>query len=248
LAYKGKIIGAAIGSVAGPLGSIIGALIGHLYDAGSKEWKYPGSLKPASALPLSREGRNFVTSLVGLSIAVAGCDGPVKDSQIEALKTFFRTNLETASLDPVNTIIKDSMKMSTKPDVSMLAIHYGNLTPFEGRLLLLRILFKIASADPEGISRKEERLIERIAGLLGLESDFPSVKSEFAWAEDRSYRILGISKSAGKEEIKKAYRRLASVYHPDRVSSLGKDFTLLAEEKFKMINDAYEGIRKTRAF
>lgn len=46
------------------------------------------------------------------------------------------------------------------------------------------------------------------------------------------YKILGVSKNASKEEIKKAYRDLAQKYHPDKV---GGD-----EKKFKEINEAYQ--------
>lgn len=47
------------------------------------------------------------------------------------------------------------------------------------------------------------------------------------------YDILGISRTAGKDEIKSAYRKLALQYHPDRNKSSG------AEEKFKEISEAY---------
>ena len=46
------------------------------------------------------------------------------------------------------------------------------------------------------------------------------------------YEILGISKSASEEEVKKAYRRLAHKYHPDRAEG--------DETKFKEINEAYQ--------
>ncbi len=48
------------------------------------------------------------------------------------------------------------------------------------------------------------------------------------------YQVLGVPRSAGADELKKAYRRLARKYHPD----VNKDPE--AEEKFKEINEAYE--------
>ena len=60
------------------------------------------------------------------------------------------------------------------------------------------------------------------------------------------YDILGISKSASADEIKKAYRRIAMKYHPDKVSHLGDDVRKSADEKFAMVNEAYEKIKKER--
>lgn len=59
-------------------------------------------------------------------------------------------------------------------------------------------------------------------------------------ADSDYYKILGVSKTASPEEIKKAYRKLALQYHPD------KNKTKEAEEKFKEINHAYEVLSDTR--
>lgn len=58
------------------------------------------------------------------------------------------------------------------------------------------------------------------------------------------YQVLGVSKDASEEEIKKAYRKLSRIYHPDaNVNNPNKD---QAEEKFKEIQQAYQQIMKER--
>src|SRR5207247_6072926 len=54
------------------------------------------------------------------------------------------------------------------------------------------------------------------------------------------YALLGVARDAGEADIKKAYRRLAMQYHPDRVAAAEKT---AAEEKFKEITEAYEVLR-----
>jgi uncharacterized membrane protein YkvA (DUF1232 family) len=57
------------------------------------------------------------------------------------------------------------------------------------------------------------------------------------------YTVLGIPRSAKPAEIKAAYRKLAQRYHPDRVSHLGEEFRILAEARFKEIQQAYESLQ-----
>ena len=58
--------------------------------------------------------------------------------------------------------------------------------------------------------------------------------------EEDPYNILGINRTASKEEIKKAYMKQAALYHPDKVQHLGEEFQRLAHEKLVAINNAYE--------
>ncbi|MBL0700447.1 MAG: DnaJ domain-containing protein [Desulfosarcina sp.] len=57
------------------------------------------------------------------------------------------------------------------------------------------------------------------------------------------YNVLDVSRNASPEEIKKAYRKLANQYHPDKVAHLGDEFKKLAEERFKEIQEAYQTLK-----
>lgn len=60
------------------------------------------------------------------------------------------------------------------------------------------------------------------------------------------YSVLGVSRDASDEEVKKAYRRLSRKYHPDaNINNPNKD---QAEEKFKEIQQAYDQIMKEREY
>lgn len=58
------------------------------------------------------------------------------------------------------------------------------------------------------------------------------------------HEILGVTPGASQEEIKAAFKRLAGKYHPDKVAHLGDEFKVLAEDKFKEIQAAYQQLRK----
>jgi hypothetical protein len=57
------------------------------------------------------------------------------------------------------------------------------------------------------------------------------------------HEVLGVSPGASPSEIREAYRRLATQYHPDKVAHLGQELRTLAEEKFKAIQAAYDALR-----
>ena len=97
------------------------------------------------------------------------------------------------------------------------------------------------------IHREEIRVIHTIAGYLNINNkDYESIKAIFIKDMDSAYKILEIDSSASDGEVKKAYRKMAVKYHPDKVAHLGKEIQRTAEEKFKAVSDAYNEIKKQR--
>lgn len=60
------------------------------------------------------------------------------------------------------------------------------------------------------------------------------------------YRVLGITRSATNDEVRKAYRLMAMKYHPDKVTNLGEEVRKNAENQMRKINEAYERIKAAR--
>ena len=114
------------------------------------------------------------------------------------------------------------------------------------RLELIHILYGLSASDGD-VHEKEIHVIQTIANYLNINNnDYESIKAIFAKDSEAPYRVLEIDRSASGDEIKKAYRKMANKYHPDKVAHLGKEMQDLAEEKFKAVNDAYQNIKKER--
>jgi len=254
MAITGKLIGALIGSIAGPFGTLFGGLIGHLFDRASEDRQFLGAASRSripQSDPVSSAQVNFLTCLIGLSISVADADGNVKVSHIDAMREFFRRNFSFSSVDQdvIQRLIDEMYRNRMRIDIQGLCAYYAAVSTFEGRVLLLRLLFQIACADARGISATEEDLIRRITSLLGLADQiYYQVRAEFLQESGRAWKILGLSPEADVERIKSAYRQLSLQNHPDKVANLGPEFVKVAEEKFKAIQEAYEEIRRERGF
>ena len=62
------------------------------------------------------------------------------------------------------------------------------------------------------------------------------------------YEVLGVSKDASKDEVKKAYRKKAMKFHPDRLTEAGIDAQNAAKESFLKVQKAYDHICKQKGW
>ncbi|MCL4484120.1 MAG: DnaJ domain-containing protein [Bacteroidetes bacterium] len=77
-------------------------------------------------------------------------------------------------------------------------------------------------------------------------SDYTSIEAMLIPKTDWAYDVLELQPTASDDEVKKAYRKMAVKYHPDKVSYLGEEIQQAANEKFKKVNEAYQQISKER--
>jgi DnaJ like chaperone protein len=241
MAKFGKWLGGGLGwAVGGPIGAIFGFVLGSMFDGGSE------ALKTTSGTGYSGQttAGGYVMSLLVLTAAVMKADGKVLKSELDYVKKFMVHNFGEASATEAVRMLRDLLDQTIPVDEVCNQIH-KNMN-YSARLQLLHFLFGIAQADGE-VDVKEKELIAYISREMGLNAkDFESIQAMFVPNTEADYKILEIEPTATNEEIKKAYRRMAMKYHPDKVSTLGNDFENAAKEKFQSVNRAYENIKKER--
>ena len=235
----GKWIGGGLGfAMGGPIGAVLGFLVGSVVDNTTVQTS--GYVTSAR----STAPGDFGMSLLVLVAAIMKADGKVVKSELDYVKQFFIRQFGQSSAREALLMLKDILKQDIP--VKDVCNQISKNMDYSSRLQLLHLLFNISGADGD-ISRSEVEATEKISGYLGItSSDYVSIRNMFVPETDSSYKILEIEPSATDEEIKKAYRRMAMKYHPDKVSHLGEEFRKTADEKFKKVNEAYEKIKKER--
>ncbi len=248
MAKYAKWIGGALGfTLGGPIGAIIGFAIGSMID---------GSTAVAKSEPFSGRRRtgsygyatagDFTVSLLVLSAAVMKADGKVMRSELDYVKRFFVRQFGERRASEYVLLLRDIMN---KPvDLRAVSNQIKQNMQHPLRLQLLHYLFGLAEADGR-LAAVEMRVIEDIARYMAIsDKDFDSIRAMFGQDSQSAYKILEIHESASESEIKKAYRRMAVKYHPDKVTHLGKEFQTAAREKFQKVQEAYEALKKERGF
>jgi uncharacterized membrane protein YkvA (DUF1232 family) len=115
-------------------------------------------------------------------------------------------------------------------------------------VVILGALYWYFIYRPAKIRAQYERSYHREGEGKGRESSQESqerAQTDKRFSKPNPYEVLGIHRGASIDEIKMAYRKLATKYHPDKVDHLGDEFKVLAEQKFKEIQEAYQQLVST---
>ena len=255
MAYA-KWIGGAVGwALGGPIGGVMGYWLGKMFsdDSLAMDGGMPGGAGHAGSERAHSRTRtrptqagDFALSMVVLSAAVMQADNRVLKSELDYVKSFFKTNFGQAQAEQLTLALREALKNPV--DVRGVCMQIRANMPHAKRLLLLQYLYGIARADGN-VDSREVDLIRRMASALGIsDKDRASIEAPFHSDKPDPYTVLEVDQSASDAEVKKAYRRLALKFHPDKVRDMGEAYAKQAEVRFLEVQDAYEHLKKVRGF
>ncbi len=245
----GKWIGGALGwAMGGPIGGMIGFAIGAMADDKSFKGVRTGEQQQTQTnyrqYRHQTQSGDFASALIVLSAAVMRADNRLLKSELDFIREFYTKQFGSAAAAQHIGVLKELLQKEIPLREVCEQIRHFMEHPM--RLQLLYYLFGIAKADGN-VDKAEMQIIETIANYLGLNAkDYESLKAMHYKDSESAYKILEIEPSAADDEVKKAHRKMAMKYHPDKVRGLGEQHEKSAQEKFIKVQDAYEQIKKER--
>ena len=235
MGFSKWIVGALGWAIFGPIGGILAFWLASRAEEtaeieGEQAWH-------------QGQRNSFLMSLLVLSASVIKADGKTTSQELATLRSFFTRNFGAQAGGEAEEILREIL---TK-DYNLYEVcgQIRSCMDYSQRLQLYHYLVALGACD--GLHQREVDVLETIATYIGLsKAEVDSIFAQFRPSNDKNYKILEIDPSASNDEVKKAYRKMAIKYHPDKVATLGEDVQKAAEEKFKAVNQAYEAICKER--
>jgi DnaJ like chaperone protein len=262
--FAGKLIAGLICfSALGPLGLLIGLYVGHQFDKGL------GGIRPMSAQQQKQVSDSYFKTVFSLLGHLAKADGRISAAEIALAESLMsKMGLSGSHRKQAIELFKSGSQGAFSVEDTLhnfMAIcgRHNNL-----KRSLLNDLISLAIADGE-LHQAEEDLLRVIAGRLGfsaaLFNQFIAMikaQSQFkhsgggggyqaqtsASQLSAAYAALGVEESSSDTQIKRAYRKLISENHPDKLIGQGmpEDMVKLATERTQEIQAAYDLIVTSR--
>lgn len=231
-----------------PVGFIIGFSLGWVWDK---------RLRPQLTTTFTQQQlqQNKSVAFVRLAALVAKADGQVSPAEIQ----LFRQHVQVQEVDEeVVRLIFDQARQQHFDTARLVVDVRDGCVNAQEKRNILRLLTRIAGCD--GATSGAQYTILRItAAILDIpeavwqpwvtlanEQEEPNFGGEDALAGADPYALLGITKSATKQEIKTRYRKLIHEYHPDKLKAEGADELEIAaaEGELVKLNAAYDQLMK----
>jgi DnaJ like chaperone protein len=256
MSIVGKLVGAIVGLILfhNPLGLIIGAVLGHFYDSAVAR------LRPPSM------GVGFIEPLFAFAGALSKSDGRVSEPEIAATEALMaRLRLDaaqrqtaiarfTAGKQPgfdVGPAVADLKAWcGGRRDLAFIVLDLLlDLVYAEGRLAEAKLALVRKLCWALGVSDHE---LAALSAMKGYAAAAPGARGPGPRpppsrpSDVDPYAVLGIARDANEREIKRAYRKLMSQHHPDKLGDVPDELKRRAEERAREINAAYERIKSER--
>lgn len=256
MSLAGGIFGAVIGGIfGGPLGAVIGGGLGAVLTGSG-----------SSSKQLERQ-QTAVKICYGLFFQALGklakSDGRVSEDEAkfagELMSAWkFDPDLRKFMKNEFN-IGRDSSEsfseIVTRLNKQIDSLHSPELKQNMTQLFCLMVAVDRVADEKEIALLKEagrifntEYVINNFFAQDSNNHRHPADKVDNSSSLDDCYKLLGITPDASDAEVKKAYRKKAAEFHPDKVqgSGLSNAFIQFAKEEFQKISNAYETICKAR--
>lgn len=232
--------------VGGPIGALIGVFIASMLDESKNTLNNTESARTMNYGRRRATQGDISVSIIVLLACVIKADGRVLKAEINYIKPFLLRTFGEEQAKQALALLKQLLNEHIDPvAVSRQMAQYIN---YSTRLELVRLLLEVSNSDGD-IAPQELNVIEIIATNMAVQqADYHSLLALYQRHKDVNwaYTALEISPSATNDEVKKAYRRMAMKYHPDKVANAGEELRKQATDKFRGINEAYEHIKKQR--
>jgi DnaJ like chaperone protein len=267
MAWWGKVVGGALGFVlGGPLGALLGGVLGHNLDRGIASLTGTERLDPGER---ERVQTAFFAATFSVMGHVAKADGRVSQREIAMAESIMiQMELSPEMREAAISLFREGK--SEGFDLDGVLDQFRRECHRRRTLMQMFLEVQIQAAYADGPPNAEEdRLMLHICNRLGIPEfiyrrieQLVRFQQEFTGAQagagrppapgptlDHAYKVLGLTRRASDEEVKRAYRRLLSQHHPDKLVSKGlpEEMMKLAAQKTHEIRQAYEMITKARA-
>jgi len=225
---------------AGPMGALLGYALGSLFSKAEEQEKFQRHYQNMSA-----SAAQFEISLLILAAYVIKADGKVDQRELDYVRAQFKQMFGVRRAEESFKFFKHIIN-SKEVSLRQICLQIDKHVSHAQRLQLIHFLYGISMADGH-VDVKEVEIIEKIGRYMYINiHDMASIKAMFFKEPTQYYKILDLTSSASDLDVKKAYRKMAMRYHPDKLNELSKSQQKMGKEKFFKVQEAYEAIKKER--